>query len=258
MDTGVRTPLVDMFRRGEAAQDIRMMAARGALAPRAHEQLALLAMLVGDQDAEIAAAAEATLASIPPAALAAFLIRSDVPADLQSFFTARGLELTAGAPAADDAPLVDTAAALPGDKADDKDEDELSMLQRIAAMNVAQRMTIAMKGSREARAILIRDPNRIVAAAVLSSPKLTDMEVESIAKMANVSEDVLRIIALNRAWVKNYPVVLGLAKNPKTPVAVSMNLLARLNERDLKMISTDRNVPEVLRMTARKKLTMDK
>jgi hypothetical protein len=215
-------------------------------------------MLVKDEDAEIAAAAEATLASIPTAALAAFLIRSDVPAELQSFFTARGVELTADTPAPDDAPLVDTAPPLPEEQADEKKPDELSMLQRIAAMNVAQRMTIAMKGSREARAILIRDPNKIVAAAVLSSPKLTDMEVESIARMANVSEDVLRIIAMNRAWVKNYPVVIGLAKNPKTPVAVSMNLLSRLNERDLKTISTDRNVPEVLRMTARKKLVMDK
>ena len=115
-----------------------------------------------------------------------------------------------------------------------------------------------MKGSREERAILIRDPNKIVAAAVLSSPKLTEIEVESIARMANVSEDVLRIIAANRAWMKNYQVALALTKNPKTPVAVSMNLLARLNERDLKTISTDRNVSDVLRMTARKKLVMDK
>jgi len=83
-------------------------------------------------------------------------------------------------------------------------------------------------------------------------------EIEGIAKMANVSEEVLRIISMNRGWMKNYPVVLGLTKNPKTPVAVSMNLLSRLNERDLRHISTDRNVPDVLRVTARKKLVMDK
>jgi Asp-tRNA(Asn)/Glu-tRNA(Gln) amidotransferase B subunit len=115
-----------------------------------------------------------------------------------------------------------------------------------------------MKGSREERAILIRDPNKIVGVAVLSSPKLTEMEVESIAKMTSISDELLRIIANTRAWAKNYGVVVALTRNPKTPVAVSMNMLARLNDRDLKMLSTDRNVPEILRITARKKVVIEK
>ena len=256
MDTGLRTPLIEMFRRGEAAQDVRLLAARGELAPRAHEQLALLALLVDDQDADVATAAAATLESIPAGSLAAFLARSDVPAELRAFFTDRGIDLTDVTPAADDAPLVDVAAPVADETADE--DEQKSTLQQISAMNVSQRMTLAMKGSREARAILIRDPNKLVSSAVLSSPKLTETEVEGIAKMANVSEEVLRIISMNRGWMKNYPVVLGLTKNPKTPVAVSMNLLSRLNERDLRHISTDRNVPDVLRVTARKKLVMDK
>ena len=84
-------------------------------------------------------------------------------------------------------------------------------------MSVARRIALAMKGTREERAILIRDPNRIVTAAVLSSPKMNDTEVAAIAKMQNVSEDVLRTIANNRAWLKNYSVVLAVVKNPKTP-----------------------------------------
>jgi hypothetical protein len=125
-------------------------------------------------------------------------------------------------------------------------------------MTVAQRMGVAMKGSREERAILIRDPNRLVSTSVLSSPKLTETEVEAIAKMANVGEEILRIVGTNRAWVKNYNVVLALARNPKTPVAMSMNLLNRLNDKDLRQLSTNRNVPEVLRVTARKKVVIDK
>ena len=39
------------------------------------------------------------------------------------------------------------------------------------------------------------------------SPKLTESEVEAFAKMGNVSEDVLRIIGTNRAWLKNYGIV---------------------------------------------------
>ena len=93
----------------------------------------------------------------------------------------------------------------------------------------------------------------MIAAAVLSSPMLTEPEVESFARMANVSEDVLRTIGSNRAWLKNYSVVLALAKNPKTPVALSMNLIQRLGDRDLNMLSVDRNVPESLRAAARRK-----
>jgi hypothetical protein len=255
MDYGVRTPLVEMFRRGGVDVDIRIFAARGMLAPRGHEQLALLAMLAADENAEVAAAAEATLASIPADTLVGFLARTDVPSELKAFFLARGVAVDPGAAARDDAPLID---AAPPVASGEDDGDEGTALKRIAAMNVAQRLTLATKGSREERAILIRDPNKIVAAAVLSSPKLTEMEVESIARMANVSEDVLRIISINRAWMKNYQVTLALVKNPKTPIAISMNLLVRLNERDLKMISTDRNVPDVLRMTARKKIVADR
>ena len=63
---------------------------------------------------------------------------------------------------------------------------------------------------------------------MLSSPKVSIPEVESFARMQNVSEDVLRIIASNRAWLKSYGVVVALTKNPKTPLAMSMNLMARL------------------------------
>jgi hypothetical protein len=121
-------------------------------------------------------------------------------------------------------------------------------------MTVPQRMKAAVKGTREMRAILIRDPNKIIAAAVLSSPKLTESEVESFSRMANVSEDVLRVIGSNRAWLKSYGVVLGLAKNPKTPLAMSMNMMSRLSDRDLSGLSVDRNVPEALRIAARKKM----
>ena len=115
-----------------------------------------------------------------------------------------------------------------------------------------------MKGSREERAVLIRDPNKIVAVAVLSSPKITETEVESIAKMANVSDEILRMIGFSRAWTKNYAVVHALVRNPKTPVAMSMNFLSRLNDKDLRNLSTNRNVPDVLRVSARKRVVIEK
>ena len=88
-------------------------------------------------------------------------------------------------------------------------------------MTVPEKVKCATKGTREMRSILIRDPNRLVASAVLSCPKVNDAEVEAFAKMGNVSEDILRTIAKTRAWTKNYAVVLSLVKNSKTPVALT-------------------------------------
>ena len=254
MDVGLRTPLLEFFRRGEVARDIRLFAAQGALAPRPLEQLGLLVLLVADQDPDVARTAEQTLEAIPPASLAGFLARSEVPTEMRTFFARRGIE-PAPVPAPTDAPLVDTG---PEPDVPPAAEDEQTTMQRIQAMSVAQRIALAMKGTREERAILIRDANKVVGVAVLSSPKLSDAEVETIAKMSSVSDEILRIISLTRGWMKNYPVVVALAKNPKTPIGIAMNLLPRLNEKDLRMLSTDRNVAEIVRTTARQKLVLGK
>jgi len=259
MDVGVRSPLLDFFKRGEVAKDVRLLAARGALAPRAHEQISLLAILTEDGDPEVKGAAEATIASIPSESLALFLGRSDVPEGLREFFRGRGIEPVPGGDAGDE-PLIDTepGTSEPIVEEEGTDADRQSASQRLGQMNVAERMKVAMKGTKEERSILIRDPNKLVSASVLSSPKLTESEVEAFAKMANVSEEVLRIIGMNRAWVKNYGVIAALVRNPKTPLSVSMNFVQRLNEKDLKMIALDRNLQEPLKLAVKKRLSADK
>lgn len=273
MDLAFRTPLVDIFRRGQVDRDVRLLAAAGALAPRAHEQVALLMLLVEDDDTEVAAAADRTLQRLPAPALAAFLARADVTSDVREFFARRGVQPAALALDASDQPLTEEPApvtAAPGPaggaepppeeeaggevepEADAGDASRKGTAQRLATMTVAERVKVAMQGSREERSILVRDPNRLVAAAVLSSPKLTESEVEAIARMTNVSDEVLRTIGTTRAWIKNYNVTSALARNAKTPVAVSLSLLNRLNARDIKQLSTDRNVPEPVRLAARK------
>ena len=123
-----------------------------------------------------------------------------------------------------------------------------------ALQSYIERLKAAMKGTREMRAVLIRDPNKLIASSVLSSPKVGLPEIESFARMQNVSEDVLRIIGSNRAWLKSYGVVLGLTKNPKTPLGMSLTLMQRLTTKDLAKLSVDRNVGEALRIAARKKV----
>ena len=254
MDPGYRSPLVDQFRRGDTPRDMKLLAAEGSLAATAHEQLALLVLLWDDTDTEVADTARATIEALPAEALGAFLARGDAPAEMRTFFGQLGI--TPGAEPAADAstPLLDQ----PDEDEDDEDatstNPETSKAEPtiLSGLPVKKKVKLAFKGTREQRSQLIRDPNRMVSAAVLSSPKLTEAEVEAFSKMANVSEDVLRIIAMNRTWLKNYGVVLGLVKNPKTPPALSMQLLPRITERDMKMVAVDRNVPEGLRLAARK------
>lgn len=132
----------------------------------------------------------------------------------------------------------------------DPDERQVAMAERISRMTVPQRVQHALLGTREARAILIRDPNKQVARSVLQSPKLSDTEVEAFAAMRNVSDEILREIGNNRSWLRNYPVVQNLTRNPKTPPAISQRLIPRLAHRDLASLVRDRGVPEVVRRIA--------
>ena len=130
--------------------------------------------------------------------------------------------------------------------------DKVSAVQRIYRLNTAEKIITALKGSREERAILVRDANRLVATSVLGSPRLTDAEIESFAGMKSLSEEMLRIIGGHREWTKRYQVVANLVRNPKTPIGMSLSLVPRLNTRDIKSLTVDRNVPEVVRKQAQK------
>ena len=125
-----------------------------------------------------------------------------------------------------------------------------TLTQKIAKMNVVQRLTLALKGGREERMFLIRDPNKLVQRCVLQSPRLTDSEVELFAAQTNLSVEVLRTISLSRLFMKNYMTVKNLVFNPKTPLDVSLNLMKRLNATDLMKLTTNKNVPETLRTSA--------
>lgn len=249
------TPLLDFFKRGEAARDVRLLAAQGALALRAPEQLGILILLLDDPDREVRLVADDTLNKIPKPALTAYLARADVPIGVREFFADRGIFPAEIAAIEAEEPLIDTAPAVPDEAADEDIGSREGVSQHIAKMGFPERLKAAVKGNREMRAVLIRDPNKMISAAVLSSPKVTEQEIETFARMANVSEEVLRVIATNRAWTKNYAVIVGLTKNPKTPLALSLTFMGRLTDRDLNMLTVDRNVPEPLRIAARKKLT---
>jgi hypothetical protein len=127
-----------------------------------------------------------------------------------------------------------------------------TMIQRLGSMRVIERIKLALTGNREERMALIRDANKLVQRAVLGSPKLTGQEVEGFAGMASLNDEILRMIAANRAFIKNYAVVKNLVNNPKSPLDVSLHLLPRLHETDMKFLTMNKNVSETLRALAAK------
>lgn len=125
--------------------------------------------------------------------------------------------------------------------------ERVALIRRIMLMKVKDRIKLAMKGDREARSILIRDSNKVVAIAVIHNPRITDKEVEGIASMRTVNDEVLRLIATNRGWARQYPIILNLARNPRTPLPTAITILPRLYTRDLKALGQNRNISDAVR-----------
>ena len=141
---------------------------------------------------------------------------------------------------------------------DELTAERISMISRILRMTMKDRVKLAQKGDREARNILIRDPNRVVAQAVIQNPRITEQEVEKIAAMRTVPEDVLRQIAISRKWSRVYPIMHNLARNPRMPIGNVMSILVRLQLRDLESIVKNRNVSEAVRKQALRLATQRK
>ena len=134
------------------------------------------------------------------------------------------------------------------------EETEGNLFKIITNMNVMQKVKLARMGNKDARGLLVRDRNKIVAAAAIRSPKITGNEVESFARARNLSEEVLRIIANNRDWTKSYRVKLGLATNPKVRIPTAMKFLNYLQERDLRGVMKSKDVATPIAAHARRLL----
>ncbi len=133
---------------------------------------------------------------------------------------------------------------------DASSEQRATLLQRLAGMRVVERVQLALKGNREERMALIRDPCKVVQRAVLQSSRLSDREVETFASMASLTDEVLRVIGTNRKFRRNYAVVINLMNNPKTPLDIALHMLPNITAPDLKKLSANRNVSDPLRTAA--------
>ncbi len=131
-------------------------------------------------------------------------------------------------------------------------EKKMTPLQKVSQLRASERVKLAFVGNKEERAILIRDGARVVQNAVLSSPKLTDPEVETFASAKNLGENVFREIARNRRYMKNYHVVRNLVQNPRCPLDIALPLVKMLLVFDLKAMQHSRTISDTIRKLAQK------
>ena len=264
---------------------MRRKACRGELPVSLQEKIEILVLLAGDRDEESRNSAFHTLESWPSEELQQELSNPSTPVAVLEFVA---YNLVPGRKELGDALLrnpslpsqlrewiEETAAifaeaessesseALAPLEAADEDGDSsreegpqkrTTVLQRIQRMSAVQRVKAALVGSQEERLILVRDPNKLVARAVMQSPKLSDHEVENFASMKDVSDEVLRRIALSRKFMRSYAVVRALLNNPRTPIDVGLPLIRRINDRDLKWLVISRNISDVVRHAAQRRI----
>jgi len=147
--------------------------------------------------------------------------------------------------AADDTP------ALMHAQTAEEEETKLTITQRILQMSVSEKIKLATLGNKEARTLLLRDPNKLVCMAAVTSPRITDGEVMTLANSRTVNSDVLLHIYSNREYLKIYAVKMSLVKNPKVPLPTALKFLQTLQEKDMKELARDRNVPQTIQAQAK-------
>ncbi len=141
---------------------------------------------------------------------------------------------------------------------EDKLEDEAiegNLFAAVQNMSVMQKIKLSRMGGKEARSLLIRDRNRIVCTSVLGSPKLTEMEVIAFAQNRSIGEELLRMIASNRDWTKNYQIKLAIVTNPKTPLPTAISFINHVRDKDLRMLMKSRDVSSNISAQAGRILT---
>ena len=146
--------------------------------------------------------------------------------------------------------------AIERDKVDGSEEtkEEFKNLQaQIRDMSIGQKIRLSLLGNAAARSLLLRDPNRLVAMAAISSPAVSENEAKNAAQSREISEDVLRYIAKKREWLRSYEIKRSLCSNPKTPLALSMGFLNHLRRKDLQSLARSRGIPAPLKQAAKQR-----
>lgn len=126
-----------------------------------------------------------------------------------------------------------------------------TIYQKIQGLNFSDKRLLALRGGRDVRSVLIKDPNKELSLTVLENPMITETEVELIAKSRSTSDEAIRKIIKKREWMKSYPIILAIVSNPKTPAGIGISLLSGLKTKDLSSLEKNKNIPEAIRSSAK-------
>lgn len=126
-----------------------------------------------------------------------------------------------------------------------------TIYQKIQGLSFSDKRLLALRGGRDVRSVLIKDPNKELSLTVLENPKITETEVELIAKSRSTSDEAIRKIIKKREWMKSYPIILAIVSNPKTPAGLGISLLSGLKTKDLSSLEKNKNIPEAIRSSAK-------
>lgn len=141
----------------------------------------------------------------------------------------------------------------------EEEEESASLYKQILEMGVSEKIKLAITGNKEARTILVKEPNRLICGNVMKNPRITESEVDLFSASKSVGEEVFRLILANRDWMKKYQIKLNLVSNPRVPIPVAMNLLNHIRKKDLELLAKSRNVSRsVSNMAARLLTSMSK
>lgn len=142
------------------------------------------------------------------------------------------------------------------DGAEDAEEESenLTKYQQALQMGVADKIKAALTGDKEWRKLLINDPNKLVSSAVLKNPRISEGEVYTVARNRSANDELIRIILLNREWLKNYNIKLALVMHPRTPVGKALRFMGGLTEKDLGNLVKSREISRVISNNARRLL----
>jgi hypothetical protein len=144
-----------------------------------------------------------------------------------------------------------TAAAQAKQENEEQAKRKLNMTQRVLKMTVSEKIKLATLGNKEARTILLRDSNKLVCMAAATSPRITDGEILGLANSRTANGEVLRLVYSSRDWLKQYAIKIALVKNPKVPLPTALKLMQTLQEKDIRELGRDRNVPQTIQSQAR-------
>ncbi|HLO24646.1 MAG TPA: hypothetical protein VK187_00935 [Geobacteraceae bacterium] len=273
--------MVAAYVRPEAAKGDKLKAARGEVPLRAGDLGALLFFLSRDRDPDVRSAALGTLRGLPVDLLVsiaaspetpplvldalarvhfdkdrvvtAILTHPEAEERTLEFLVAQGVDISSGLPAGSGPDKMnDSEEEAHEEEPGEESEEALSKYKLLQLMSIGEKVKMAMLGDKEWRSLLIKDTNKIVSTAVIKNPRITEPEILAMAKSSELNEEIIRLICMNKDWIKVYPIRKALVENSKTMLPKALRFLATLNEKDIAALAKSKNISSVLARQAQR------